>query len=352
MGSDPEIAVIVGAYGRTTYVLEAVRSVLDQTLPRGRWELLVTKNFRDPTVDGALAREGVESIYDTTPRIGTWLLRAIRATRAPLLTLLDDDDLYAPDRLAHVVDLFRQHPEVGFYRNRVEMVDARGGLAPRGEWHPRGIDAFFDARGPIVVGPADKGTLVDLLFHRTRVSFNSSTMAFRREVLDGRRGEHFAATRLPDSSLLLNAVLAPYGLYLDDRRLTRHRLHPGNVTRGTGWLSWAAESYRGFAAEAREFHRPDLAAYYDGVGVHYERLFRSGELTGLVAGGAARRHVAEHAAEYARFLGHHPEERALSLGVWAPEAYAATYLVSPWLARRVQRSRAERPKVSGPAAAS
>jgi glycosyltransferase involved in cell wall biosynthesis len=351
MGSVPEIAVIVGAYGRTTYVREAVRSVLEQTLPRERWELLVTKNFHDPAVDEALARDGVESRYDETPRIGTWLLRAIRATRAPLLTLLDDDDLYAPDRLAHVVDVFRDHPEVGFYRNRVEMVDARGGPAPREEWHPRGIDAYFDDHGPLVVGPADKGELVDLLFHRTRVSFNSSTMAFRREVLDGRRAEHFAATRLPDSSLLLNAVLAPYGLYLDDRRLTRHRLHPGNVTRGTHWLSWAAESYRAFGVEAREFHRPDLAAYYDGVGVHYERMFRSGELVDLMAGGAARRHVAELAADYARFLGRHPAERALSVGVWAPEAYAAAYLVSPWLARRVQRSRVERPKPAGPAAA-
>jgi len=290
MGSTPDIAVVVGAYSRTRYVLEAVRSVLDQTLSRDRFELVVTKNFLEDEVDATLARAGAVSLFDETPRIGSWLLRAIRATRAPLVTLLDDDDVYAPERLEHVVDVFRAHPEVGFYRNRVELVDAHGGAVPRAEWPPRGTDAYFDASGPVLIPPDQKNDLVDLLFHRTRVSFNSSTMAFRREVLDGRRGEYFASSRLPDSSALLNAVLAPYGLYLDDHRLTRHRLHPENVTRGTSWLSWAAQSYREFGDEAREFHHPELALYYDRMAVHYDRLFRSGELIdGVVRdAGAAR----------------------------------------------------------------
>ena len=345
MGSGPEIAVVIGAYSRTAYVLDAVRSVLDQTLPRDRVELVVTKNFRHEEIDAALARAGVVSLFDETPRIGSWLLRAIRATHAPLVTLLDDDDLYAPERLARVVEVFRSHPELGFYRNRVEMVDARGGPIPRAAWPPRGTDAYFDTSGPILVRPGEKNDLVDLLFHRTRVSFNSSTMAFRREVLDGRRGEYFASTHLPDSSALLNAVLAPYGLYLDDRPLTRHRVHPGNITRGTGWLNWAAESYREFGQEAREFHHPELAVYYDRTAAHYERLFRSDELIDRVTGNAGRREVVRQAAEYLRFLGRHREERALSKDVWAVEAYAAGYLLSPRLAGELQRRRAERRNV-------
>ena len=38
MPSDPEVSVIVGAYSREKYLLNAVRSLLAQTLPRDRFE--------------------------------------------------------------------------------------------------------------------------------------------------------------------------------------------------------------------------------------------------------------------------------------------------------------------------
>lgn len=339
MASPPEVAVVVGAYGREEFVLDAVRSVLEQSVGRGRVELLVTKNFRSPAIDGALERAGVASRFDERERIGTWLLAAVRATHAPIVTLLDDDDRYAPERLARVLEVFRAHPEVGFYRNRVEVVDAAGAPASEESWRPKGLDPYFDDHGPILIRPGEKQGLVDLLFHRTRVSFNSSTMAFRRELLDGRRGEWFGTTRLPDSSLLLNAVVSPFGLYLDDRRLTRHRLHPRNVTRRVGWLDWAAESYGGFAAEADEFHRPDFSAYYLRMATHYERMSRAGAMVARVGAGAPRRDLLRDAAGYARFLARHPEEWGLSADVWAPEAYAVAGLISPGLAQRVQRTR-------------
>jgi|HubBroStandDraft_1064217.scaffolds.fasta_scaffold02787_3 glycosyltransferase involved in cell wall biosynthesis len=339
MASAPEIAVVIGAYSRDTYVRDAVRSVLAQTVPRSSVEILVTKNFESAALDAELAHDGVRVLQDATPRIGTWLLAAIRATKAPIVTLLDDDDRYAPERLARVLEIFRTHPEVGFYRNRVTLVDLAGGPTPVATWPPRGNDPYFDSHGPTLIGPDGKGDLVDLLFRRTRVSFNSSSMAFRRELLDGRRGEHFALTRLPDSSLLLNAVVSPLGLFLDDRRLTLHRVHPSNVTRNTGWLRWGMESSWGFAVESREFGRLDFAEHFERAALHYDRMLRAGELTDRIAAGADRREVARRAAEYARFLGRHTEERAWSREVWGVEAYAASYLVSPALTRRVQRAR-------------
>jgi glycosyltransferase involved in cell wall biosynthesis len=339
MASAPEIAVVIGAYSRDTYVRDAVRSVLSQDLPRGSVEVLVTKNFENTELDAELARSGVALRLDATGRIGTWLLAAIRATRAPIVTLLDDDDLYAPGRLARVLEVLRSHPEVGFYRNRVEMVDPTGAPIPASTWPPRGADPYFDAHGPEVIAPTAKSDLVPLLFGRTRVSFNSSTMAFRREMLDGRRGEHFAATRLPDSSLLLNAVVSPFGLFLDDRRLTRHRVHPTNVTRNTGWLRWGLESSWGFALEAREFGRADFAEHYERTAIHYDRMLQAGELIDRISAGADRREVAHRGASYARFLARHPEERAWNRDVWGVEAYAASYLVSPGLTRRVRRGR-------------
>ncbi len=143
MASPPEVAVIVGAYSRGTYVLDAVRSVLDQTVARDRVETLVIKNFRDDSLDSALAHDAVATLLDGTERIGTWLLAAVRATRAPLVTFLDYDDRYMPERLARVLEVFHDHPEVGFYRNRIELVDPDDRPVPRESWPPRASDAVL-----------------------------------------------------------------------------------------------------------------------------------------------------------------------------------------------------------------
>jgi glycosyltransferase involved in cell wall biosynthesis len=339
MTPTPEIAVVVGAYSRESYLRDAVRSVLAQTVPRDAIEVLVTKDFERPELDAELARDGVRVVRDETSRIGAWLLAAIRETRAPIVTLLDDDDLYAPGRLARVLEIFRTHPEVGFYRNRVAMIDPAGEPLPVATWPLRGSDPYFDARGPVRIEPGSKADLVDLLFRRTRVSFNSSTMAFRRELLDGRRGEYFAETGLPDSSLLLNAVVSPWGLFLDDRRLTLHRVHTSNLTRSTGWLRWGVDSSWRFALEAREFGRADFAEHYERAAIHYDRMLRAAELLDQFGAGGNRWEVVRRAVGYARFVARHPGERAWNRDVWGIEAYALAYLLSPSLALRVRRAR-------------
>ncbi len=347
MGDGPEISVVVGAYSRPTYLMDAVRSVRGQTFPRDRIELVVVKNFRDEAIDRDLEAAGARVRFDDEPALGPWLLGAIRSTHAPVVTVLDDDDLFLPDRLAHVAEVFRSRPDVGFYRNRVEIIDAHGTLVPRSEWRPKGVDPYFDASGPIVIAPEGKTALVDLLFLRTRAGFNLSSMAFRRDLLDGPRGDCFAESRLPDLALLFAAVVAPCGMYLDDRRLTRHRVHPSNTTRRVDWLAWSAGSHRRLSEQALEFGKKDLAAYLRRQADHFDRLHRGGVLAERVAGNAGRREVAGGLAEYLRFLGRHPEERRWTLDVYGAAGYGAAYLVLPGLARRVQRRRGTASPVTG-----
>lgn len=339
MADVPEIAVVIGAYGRESYLLAAVRSVLAQSLPRDRWEILVTKNFERDAIDRSLASEGIPTRLDDDPRIGTWLLRAVHATRAPLVAFLDDDDAFEPGRLSRVLDVFRQHPEVGFYRNRVRVIDADGTAVPRARWRSHEIDAAFDTTGPVLIGPQEKADLVERATARTNVTFNSSTMVVRRELLLGSFGSVFGRTQLPDLGLFLVGALGSYGLFLDDQRLTRFRYYDGNVTRRVAWLHHAAEAHRDFAAFARTRDRPDFSVWLDLTADHYDRMFRGGVIAESVASGAARRAVASLAAQYLRFLARHPRERAFTFDVWAAAAYAAGYLVAPSVAQHVLAAR-------------
>jgi len=330
----PEVAVIVGDYGRRCYLASAVRSLAEQTLPRSGFEVVVTKTYPDPELDRSLEAFGATVLRDEEPRIGRWLRRAVNASHASIVTILDDDDEFAPERLAHLLAVFRQYPDLGFYRNRVSVIDRDGRPIPSERWRSLETDGAFDDLGPVHVGSDADGRLLDLAAHRTHVTFNSSTMAFRRELLDGEVGDAFERTQLPDQFLFLAGVLARRGFFLDDRRLTRYRYYPGNVTREIRWLGRAEASYLDMVRVAARGERPDWAAWLTQRATHYGRLFRGSGLVERVAAGASRREVAERTGEYLRYLGRHPEERRWTLDTWAAAGYGASYVpFAPWVAR-------------------
>ena len=340
MANTPEVSVIVGAFNRQQYVVSAVRSILAQTIPRDRFEIVVTKNFRTPDIDRELADSGATVTFDAERTIGRWLRHAVEASRAPIVTFCDDDDELEPDRLERLLSVFHDHPEVGFYRNRVRVIDRDGRGTPPDTWREHEVDRAFDALGPVLLPPDGKQGLVTFAGTTTHATFGTSTMAFRREVLGGEVGDAFeGVASSEDLYFFLAGALSPYGMFFDDRRLTRYRYYAGNVTHAVSWHGLAMESERTMAALAERRGRPDLAAWLRGRADNHERLFRGGTLVSRVAAGADRPEVARLTAQYLRFLERHPKERAWTLDVWASGVYGFSSLAAPGLTGRVARAR-------------
>ncbi|PSO05438.1 hypothetical protein B9Q04_18950 [Candidatus Marsarchaeota G2 archaeon BE_D] len=86
------ISVIVTAYNRSKYVLQAVRSALQQTLPKDLYEVIVVKNFRDETIDRRLEEWGVANIYSDNTSQGGKIYEGILAAEGEVISILDDDD--------------------------------------------------------------------------------------------------------------------------------------------------------------------------------------------------------------------------------------------------------------------
>jgi glycosyltransferase involved in cell wall biosynthesis len=339
MTDGPDVSVIVGAYSRREYLPLAIRSLLAQTLPRSRFEIVVTKNFRDPTLDRELDAAGAVVLFDEERQIGRWLRHAIARAHGPIVTFLDDDDEFEPDRLEAMLEVFAQHPDLGFYRNRVRVIDGQGAAVPPARWRVHETDAAFDRLGSVYLPAGGRAGLLELATRTTTSTFNTSSMALRRELLDGEVGDAFERTQLEDTFLFLAGALAPAGVYLDARRLTRFRFYGGNVTHRVRWLGDAAASQRDMAALASARGRPDLAEWLQRLAVHYERMFRSSTLVDRVASGADRSEVARLSTDYLRYLGDHPEERAFTLDTWAAGAYGLAYVGLPTLVAPLARRR-------------
>ncbi|HTP56099.1 MAG TPA: glycosyltransferase family 2 protein [Thermoplasmata archaeon] len=334
-----EVSVVIGAFRRSAHLPAAVRSVRDQTLGRDRFEIVVTKSFADPSVDAALAADGVRVIQDDEPVIGRWLLRAVRAGRGPIVAFLDDDDEFEPDRLARIVETFRAHPDLGFYRNRVRVIDGDGRAVPPERWRRHEVDAARDASGPMYRAAHDKRGLWRTGARDGWATFNSSTMAIRRELLDGAVGAAFERTMQPDQFLFLAGLVAPFGVFLDDRRLTRYRYYGGNVSHTLERLhDWAGSEHE-MADVARRGGEPEYAEFLAREADHYEQMYRGGRLMQRIGEGADRREVMRLTEEYFRFLGAHPAERRWTVDAWAAGLYGLGCVVAPSLTRPIARAR-------------
>lgn len=116
--SAPRVSVVICTHrpdpGRLRRTLAGLRA---QTLPVETWECLLVDNASSPPV-------GLAPFADVAPRNLRLLQEAelglsaarrcgLRAARGEFAVLVDDDNVLAPDYLAHAVKLFAAHPRLG-----------------------------------------------------------------------------------------------------------------------------------------------------------------------------------------------------------------------------------------------
>ncbi len=252
-GTDPapRISVVVLASRHRQYAGEALASVVSQTLPRDRFEILLVRDYEDSALDRAAAEAGARVVPVPATGLGTALAAGLAESRGELLSYLDDDDRYRPERLATVLATFDAEPALGYYRNGYALIDGRGApLSP----HPfRAAQRSAQARlGPVEFGGAAQ---IDRLRAWPNLGFDfcESTITVRRSLLGALAG-HLDLTKIRNADAFCYfAALAGAGrLRAEPVELTEYRLHAGNVSAGgatdplaqrRAFSRWSLESY-------------------------------------------------------------------------------------------------------------
>lgn len=172
--AQPLVSVVIPAFNAERYVLDALRSVLEQ-----RYEpleiLLVDDGSHDDTV-ALVEREAPGVCIVRQRNAGPAAARntGLREARGDLICLLDADDGWFPGKLASQVEHLRRHPEVGlvFHDWLVWRPDEDGRYVQpsRNEAQAEGID-------PASSGWIYSRLLLDCIVH-------TSTVMMRREILD------------------------------------------------------------------------------------------------------------------------------------------------------------------------
>ena len=200
--------------------MEAVNSTLNQTLRRDMYEVIVVKNFQDDLIDSNLDRLGVRSFLSREQSVGAKMCEGLRLASSPVVTFLEDDDMYTAERLEAIAQSFAED-DVGYYHNS---------------------QIHIDQRGEVIQAAQQKTThqglvkLSNQLKHdtfRRRLSpdaySNTSSIAVSKDVLQHWENQLRMMRSAPDLFIFLCALLSDKGLVLDQRRLTMLRVHSQNT---------------------------------------------------------------------------------------------------------------------------
>lgn len=205
----PRVSVLMGVFDNASTVEAAIGSILAQTV--SELELIV---IDDGSTDGSRAL--IEAVRDPRVRvlampenvgIARSLNAGLRLARAPVVAVLDADDLAAPTRLERQLALLDARPEVAVVGSRMREVDGTGN-----EVRSRTLFRAGDVT-------------------RTLLHFNpipNSSAAYRRAVAVGLGGYDPRYRYAMEYDLWLRAADTHVVWALDEPLSTR-RMAPGNV---------------------------------------------------------------------------------------------------------------------------
>jgi len=94
--------------------------VLNQTLGRDKYEIIVVTNVDLPEM------EGVKIIKSNERWLGPKIAQGIEETKDEVISLLDDDDLFLPNKLEIIYKIFNENEKVWLVKNPFKWVNELG----------------------------------------------------------------------------------------------------------------------------------------------------------------------------------------------------------------------------------
>jgi glycosyltransferase involved in cell wall biosynthesis len=128
-GSEPRVSVIIPMYNREDFIVETIRSVLDQTYPN--IELIVVDDGSTDDSRKVLKQfEGKIRVLEHPGKVNRGQSAAInlgiRSSEGRYVAILDSDDLFAPRKIQLQVEYLENHPDIGLVYGNGYYIDEEG----------------------------------------------------------------------------------------------------------------------------------------------------------------------------------------------------------------------------------
>lgn len=176
--ASPKFTVIITGYNRKDYILQAIESVLNQTLDNSFYQILVVSNFelKSLSTDQDIEKQNkCEFLFLENGTLGEFLTEAVIHSRGELIAFLDDDDIFSEDKLERIKNIFDEYPELGYCHNSAHVFRNECDLPEKNRNLESQTSLDF-------VSPHDPLKKISK-FIRSGGCFNLSSISIRRNVI-------------------------------------------------------------------------------------------------------------------------------------------------------------------------
>lgn len=168
-----KFSVIIIAYNRRDFLMNAIRSVINQSVAKDSYEIICVTNFE---VDLSSFINIPIKLVNMNGSIGEFISKAISISTSNYICILEDDDEFEPTKLEMILEMEKK-VNFDYYKNSMSIINQNGELISKKYEHE-----IYKEISPLIV---------DLEYYNkvrtTRKTFIlrsfPSTLTFRREVV-------------------------------------------------------------------------------------------------------------------------------------------------------------------------
>ena len=214
----PYISVIITAYNRKEFLLNAIKSAVNQTLDKKYYEIIVIKNYKDDTIDNYIQNNKIIGIITNTKSLGGKLVEALNIANGNVISFLEDDDLFSNNKLEIVYNKFKKNKDLTYYHNSMVPIDDKNKLLRK--WYKqedKEVTYNYKSRRKIIRRGIRYG------------SHNLSSMSISKVIflINARIISNF--TYAIDYGIVLLALNSGGVLLSDNHKLTLYRVHNSSI---------------------------------------------------------------------------------------------------------------------------
>lgn len=228
------VSVVITAYNRSEFIEDAIRSVLDSSFDHDKFEIIAVTNF-------SLPKFNFQSVnfkhFIMEGTVGKFLKKGILEASGEVISFLDDDDMFSPDKIKVIYDEFEKNNSLIYFHNSQKYCDDFKNPIENFKLHSE-LTSTFE-----FMNMEFRGALANIL--RSGVSsdfimFNLSSISVRRSILENGLSLLERITGLTDVAIFIIAVSYEHAsvLKIDSRKLTTYRYHKSS----SNFPSWRANS--------------------------------------------------------------------------------------------------------------
>jgi glycosyltransferase involved in cell wall biosynthesis len=218
----PKISIIIPTYNYAHYIQQAIDSILNSDFPQDKIEIIVIDDGSQDNTSEIVAKYGSRVKYILQENSGkAWATKVgIDNSQGKYVFNLDADDLFLPNKIKEVVEIFESDPEIVHVAH------------PALCWQVDNDQKYSEAIPKQIMANKISGKELLSYFYRNRMLFGGgSTFAVRRETL-----HKFSIPKEVDMYIdeyLVMCTLNQGYSYFIDNPLSLWRIHSQNYSGNT-----------------------------------------------------------------------------------------------------------------------